>query len=183
MLGKQGISRTRRRFRGVAIAMHRAMRSVPQIYDEALVPCGLRSTQRSVLIASRERGGRRWVNSPRLLCSIVQHWLTTSNRSNEKGWSKWSRMSTTRATLGCADRGRLGEARPVAASLGRRPTPFRARVRRGEGESVASNVRLHRLAGVRPSARLQIIVAVAMFMDLGSEGFGPGSPAASTPIE
>src|SRR5215472_15066510 len=26
--------------------------------------------------------------------------------------------------LGCADRGRLGEARPVAASLGRSPTPF-----------------------------------------------------------
>jgi len=57
MLGMQGISRTRRRFRGVATAMRRAMRSVPQIYDEALVPCGLRSTQRSVL-DSIARAGR-----------------------------------------------------------------------------------------------------------------------------
>jgi DNA-binding MarR family transcriptional regulator len=57
MLGKQGISRTRRRFRGVATAMRRAMRSVPQIYDEALVPCGLGSTQRSVL-DSIARAGR-----------------------------------------------------------------------------------------------------------------------------
>src|SRR5260370_12511218 len=35
------------------------------------VDCALRNDR--CWIASRERGGRRWVNSPRLLCSIVQH--------------------------------------------------------------------------------------------------------------
>jgi DNA-binding MarR family transcriptional regulator len=38
-------------------AMRRAMRRVSQIYDAALAPCGLRSTQRSILV-SIARAGR-----------------------------------------------------------------------------------------------------------------------------
>jgi DNA-binding MarR family transcriptional regulator len=37
-------------------AMRRAMRRVSQIYDAALAPCGLRSTQRSILIAIARAG-------------------------------------------------------------------------------------------------------------------------------
>jgi DNA-binding MarR family transcriptional regulator len=88
MIGKQRISRTRRRSRGSVgsaarhnkeagratstqaitlsvppagrcngTAIRRAMRRVSQIYDEALAPCGLRSTQKSVL-DSIARAGR-----------------------------------------------------------------------------------------------------------------------------
>ncbi len=92
MLGKQGISRTRRRFRDVSVgsttpgprsdkgtaraasveatallvppagrcngtAIRQAMRRVSQIYDEALAPFELRSTQRSLLV-SIARAGR-----------------------------------------------------------------------------------------------------------------------------
>ena len=83
MIGKQGISRTRRRprvsvgsktaeprasteataslvppaWRCNGTAMRRAMRRVSLIYDEALAPCGLRSTQKSVL-DSIARAGR-----------------------------------------------------------------------------------------------------------------------------
>jgi DNA-binding MarR family transcriptional regulator len=75
MIGKQGISRSRRRPRASVgsktaepgtpteataslvspagrcnvTAMCRAMRRVSQIYDEVLAPCGLRSTQKSML--------------------------------------------------------------------------------------------------------------------------------------
>ncbi len=37
-------------------AMRKAMRRVSQIYDTALAPCGLRSTQRSILIAIARAG-------------------------------------------------------------------------------------------------------------------------------
>src|SRR5258708_3074628 len=103
--------------------------------------------------ALRGRGGRLWVNSPHLSSSIVRHWPTTSNRPSGRAGGGGGGGGGEGEPGGCAGRGRPGETRPVAAALGRSPTPVRARIRRGKGESVASNVGLHCLAGVRPHPR------------------------------
>ncbi len=137
------------------------MRRVSQIYDEALAPCGLGPTQKSVL-NSIARAGRPTMGEPAVSLVLDRSALAHNIKplKREGLIEVVADESTTSAILGCADQGRSREARPVHTYLGGSPTPFRERVRRGEGEGGSSNIGLHCLAGVCPSARLQIIGAL-----------------------
>jgi DNA-binding MarR family transcriptional regulator len=164
-------------------AIRRAMRRVSQIYDEAW-PHADCSTQKSVL-DSIARAGRPTMGeiaaSLVLDRSALAHNIKPLEREGlvevvADEHDKRNRL----VALTEAGRAKLAQSMPLWEEA---QTPFRARVRRGEGESVSSNIGLHCLAGVCSSARLQIIGAVAMFLDLGSDAFRPGNPAASAPIE
>ncbi len=146
--------------------MRRAMRRVSQIYDEALALSGLRSTQRSLLVGIARAG--------RLTMSELAASLVLDRSALAHNIKPLERDGLVEVVADEHDKRNRLVALTEAGW---------AKLAQSQPESVSSNIGLHCLAGVRPSARLQIIGAVAMFMDLGSEGFGPGSPAASTPIE
>ena len=86
------------------------------------------------------------MNPPYLLCSIVQHWLTTSNHSNERVSSKWSRMRARQAqslvALTKAGRAKLAQSIPIWEEAQRRfESAFgeeRARVVRATLDYIAS---------------------------------------------
>src|SRR5258708_21063547 len=65
--------------------------------DEMVHVSSLVRWQAEILVDRRERA-----HSPKnlraVLAETLHHWPTTSNRSSERGWSKWSRISTTSET-------------------------------------------------------------------------------------
>ncbi len=55
-------------------ALRKATRRVSLLYDLALAPCGLRSTQRSILIHIHRPARRRWAISPAPWCWTARRW-------------------------------------------------------------------------------------------------------------